>query len=76
MKFVVDKNIPMVEKAFEKIGEIKAIETGTFTPESVRDADVLIIRSETRITQSLLNRSQVKFIGTVTAGTDHINTVM
>ncbi len=73
MKFVVDKNIPLVEKAFGSLGEVRLVETGEFTPEVVRDADVLVVRSETKVNQTLLEGSRVKFVGTATIGTDHID---
>lgn len=73
MKFVVDKNIPLVEKAFGSLGDVILIETGEFTPEAVHDADVLVVRSETKVNQLLLGGSRVKFVGTATIGTDHID---
>ncbi|MDI6804495.1 MAG: 4-phosphoerythronate dehydrogenase [Bacteroidota bacterium] len=73
MKFVVDKNIPLVEKGFNSIGDVTTIETGEFTPDVVRDADVLVVRSETKVNKSLLDGSRVKFVGTATIGTDHID---
>jgi erythronate-4-phosphate dehydrogenase len=73
MKFVVDKNIPLIEKAFGSLGEVNMINTGEFTNESVREADVLIVRSETKVNKSLLEGSRVKFVGTATIGMDHID---
>lgn len=40
---------------------------------AVRDADVLLVRSVTRVDAKLLRGSAVRFVGTATAGTDHIN---
>ncbi len=73
MKFVVDKNIPFVEKAFKSLGEVSLVQTGDFTNKSVRDADVLVVRSETKVNKSLLDGSSVKFVGTATIGTDHLD---
>lgn len=73
MKFVVDKNIPLVEKAFGSLGDVIAVETSELTSETVCDADVLIVRSETQVNQSLLESSRVKFVGTATIGIDHID---
>ena len=74
MKLVVDKNIPMAAKAFGPLGDLRLVETGTFSPEVVREADVLIVRSETKVDRRLLDGSRVQFVGTVTIGTDHIDT--
>ncbi len=38
-----------------------------------RDADILIVRSETKVNRDLLEGSRVKFVGTVTIGTDHVD---
>lgn len=44
-----------------------------FTPELVRDADALIIRTRTRCNKELLAGSKVRFIATATIGFDHID---
>lgn len=62
-----------MEKAFGSLGDVIAVETGEFTSEAVHDADVLIVRSETKVNQSLLESRRVKFVGTATIGTDHID---
>jgi len=41
--------------------------------ESVKDADVLIVRSRTKVNQDLLEGSQVKFVGSTVAGLDHVD---
>jgi len=74
MRFVVDKNIPLVEEAFGTLGHVEAIETGKFSREAVREADVIVVRSETRVGRSLIEGSPVKFVGTATIGVDHIDT--
>ena len=43
-------------------------------PETVRDADALIIRTRTRCDRLLLDGSKVRFIATATIGYDHIDT--
>ena len=45
-----------------------------FTPELVRDADALIVRTRTHCNRNLLEGSRVKFIATATIGFDHIDT--
>lgn len=40
---------------------------------SVRDADVLLVRSVTRVDPNLLAGSRVQFVGSATIGTDHID---
>jgi len=42
--------------------------------EDVNDADVLIIRTATKVDRSLLENSNVRFVGTTSIGTDHLDT--
>lgn len=70
---VVNKHTPYVVQAFEKIGKVTALDTREITKDTVRDADILIVRSETKVNRDLLEGSRVKFVGTVTIGTDHVD---
>jgi len=73
MKIVVDKNNPCVAEAFQQFGEVHALPTSAITKESVHDAEILIIRSETKVTKDLLDGSAVRFVGSATIGTDHVD---
>ncbi len=73
MRVVVDKNNPLVGEAFRQFGEVRALRTKEITKETLRDADMIIIRSETKVTKDLLDGSKVKFVGTATIGTDHVD---
>ena len=42
--------------------------------QDVKDADILIVRSITHVDEKLLADSNVKFVGSVTAGADHFDT--
>jgi erythronate-4-phosphate dehydrogenase len=70
---VVNKHTPYVVQAFEPMGRVTALDTREITKETVKDADILIVRSETKVGRDLLEGSRVKFVGTVTIGTDHID---
>lgn len=74
MKIVADENIPSVHEFFEKFGEIKTFPGRELTAEQVKNADILLIRSVTKVNQSLLEGSSVKFVGTCTIGVDHLDT--
>ena len=75
MKIIVDNKIPYIQKAIERIADEVVYTPGKdFTPELVRDADALIIRTRTHCNRELLEGSQVKFIATATIGFDHIDT--
>lgn len=73
MKIVADANIPYVAECFSSIGEVEVVIGREITPTVVADADVLIVRSVTRVDAALLANSKVRFVGTATIGFDHID---
>jgi erythronate-4-phosphate dehydrogenase len=73
MNIVVDKNIPFVLKAFAPFGEVTALPTKAITRDAVRAADALILRSETRVTGPFVDGSRLRFIGSASIGTDHVD---
>jgi len=70
---VVNKHTPYAVKAFERIGRVTALDTREITKDTIKDADILIVRSETKVDHTLLDGNRVKFVGTVTIGTDHVD---
>ena len=75
MRVIVDNKIPFIKEAIEKIADSVIYTPGRdFTPELVKDADALIIRTRTRCNKELLEGSKVRFIATATIGFDHIDT--
>ena len=75
MKVIVDDKIPFIREAIGQIAEeVRYLPGKDFTPEAVRDADALVIRTRTRCDRQLLEGSRVRFIATATIGFDHIDT--
>ena len=62
-----------VKECFSSIGEVTLTGGRDVTPELVKDADILLVRSITKVNESLLAGSSVKFVATATIGTDHID---
>ena len=73
MKIIVDCHIPHIQGLIEPYAQVQYLEPGDITRDAVRDADALVIRTRTRCDASLLDGSQVRFIGSATIGTDHID---
>lgn len=71
MKIALDPNIPFILEPLRQ--QLNAEITHDLTPEGVRDADALIVRTRTRCDADLLEGSRCRFIGTATIGTDHID---
>lgn len=72
MKIVADENIPFAGEAFGGLGELHLVPAARMGGE-VREAEVLIVRSVTRVDEALLAGARVRFVGTVTAGIDHVD---
>ncbi|MGA0587641.1 4-phosphoerythronate dehydrogenase PdxB [Dyella sp. KRB-257] len=73
MKILVDENMPLARELFADFGEVVTRPGRGLSPGDVRDADVLLVRSVTRVDPSLLAGSRVRFVGTATIGTDHVD---
>lgn len=73
MLIVADENIPLLDAFFAGFGEIRRYPGRAIDRDCVRDADVLLVRSVTRVDRALLEGSQVRFVGTCTIGTDHLD---
>lgn len=74
MKLVADENIPLCEAFFGGFGEIVRLPGRQMTAAQLADADALLVRSVTRVDAGLLAGSCVRFVGTCTIGTDHLDT--
>lgn len=74
MRIVADENIPLLKPIFGDLGEIIAVPGRTMTREHLMGADLLLVRSVTPVNEGLLSGSSVKFVGTCTIGTDHLDT--
>ncbi len=73
LTIAIDADIPYIRGRIEPFARVKYLTQDEFTPENVKDADALIIRTRTRCNHSLLDASRVKFIATATIGTDQIS---
>jgi len=73
MNIVADENIPAVADAFGPLGTVTLVNGRNLTAAQVRDADILLVRSVTRIDAGLLDGSRVRFVGSATIGFDHVD---
>ncbi|WP_220721125.1 4-phosphoerythronate dehydrogenase [Agarivorans litoreus] len=73
MKIVVDENIPFAQQILSQHGEVVAVDGRTMQPQQLVDADALLVRSVTKVNQQLLSQAnKLKFVGTATIGTEHV----
>ncbi|WP_193165285.1 4-phosphoerythronate dehydrogenase, partial [Microbulbifer hainanensis] len=74
MTIVADENIPALEDYFGDLGTLIRVPGRDLRREQVAEADVLLVRSVTRVDESLLAGTPVRFVGSCTIGTDHLDT--
>nr|WP_256436267.1 4-phosphoerythronate dehydrogenase PdxB [Citrobacter sp. ku-bf4] len=73
VKILVDENMPYARELFSRLGEVKAVPGRPIPVAELDDAEALMVRSVTKVNASLLEGKAVKFVGTATAGTDHVD---
>lgn len=73
VKILVDENMPYAVQLFSRLGEVQAVPGRPIPKDALDSADALMVRSVTKVNESLLSDTPVKFVGTATAGTDHVD---
>lgn len=73
MQLLVDENLPEAERFFAEFGTLTRVAGRAVTPAQAQAGDVLLLRSQTRIDAALLGDAQPRFVGTGTAGVDHVD---
>ena len=73
MNIVVDENIAYAKKAFSEFGDVQLVDGRKINNQQLKNVDVFIVRSITNVNSNLLDGTKVKFVGTATIGSDHID---
>ena len=73
MKIIIDKDINFFSSLFKQIGNVKYINGRQINNSLIKKHDILIIRSITKINKTLLHNTNIKFIGSLTSGIDHVD---
>ena len=73
LNIVADENMPLVEETFGRHGNITRLPGRSMKREDLLHADILLVRSVTKVNADLLDGTPVKFVGTATIGTDHLD---
>ena len=77
MRVVIDSHIPYIVEAIRKAWpqvDIFPMEPEQIDAAAARDAEVLVVRTRTKINEALLLGSSVRLVCTATIGFDHIDT--
>ncbi|WNC73498.1 4-phosphoerythronate dehydrogenase [Thalassotalea psychrophila] len=74
MKIFYDENIPYAKEFFSDFGELVPFAGRELSAEQIKEADVLLVRSITKVNEQLLHlNTSLKFVGTATIGFDHVD---
>src|SRR5579871_4481235 len=73
MKIVADQDIPYLTQFFQA-DELTLLPGRAIGEAALQNADVLLVRSITQVNETLLKNTQVKWVGSLTAGLDHLDT--
>lgn len=73
MRVIADHNIPGLEALLGGSVELRRVEGRGLRRAALDGADALFVRSVTRVGADLLAGTSVRFVGTATIGTDHLD---
>lgn len=73
MRISADENIPLLGSFFSEFGPVTTFSGRSLTREDLMETDILLVRSVTPVNADLLEGTPVRFVGTATIGTDHID---
>lgn len=74
MKAVADENMTDIEATFGRHLDVSHRPGRSLTRADLADAEVLLVRSVTHVDAGLLDGTPVRFVGSATIGTDHLDT--
>jgi len=73
LNIIAGESIPYVKEAFDTLGHLTFLPGRILTASEIKNAQVLLVRSITRINEALLRGTAVNFVGSASAGVDHID---
>ena len=73
IRIVADADIPNLPRLLGDAGHLTSVPGRDIDAATVKNADVLLVRSVTKVNSGLLGDSRVRFVGSATAGVDHVD---
>ncbi len=74
LNIIAGENIPYVKEAFEGLGNLSIVPGRKMASADLQHTHILLIRSITQVNEALLQGTPVEFVGTASAGTNHMDT--
>lgn len=73
INIIADENLAYPIELFSQFGNVHLVNGRKITNSILNNVEALMIRSITQVNESLLDGTKVRFVGTATIGTDHID---
>ncbi len=73
LNIVAGENIPYLQEAFHDLGNLTILPGRSITAADLTNTNILVIRSITQVNEALLKNTPVEFVGSASAGTDHMD---
>lgn len=73
VKIVADRGVPFAQHFLGGLGEFVLVDGRGMDARMLRDADILVTRTVTRVDERLLRGSRVRFVASPTSGVDHVD---
>ncbi len=73
LSIVADQQINRVAETFSCFGDVQLVDGRSITRNMLAKTDVLLVRSVTKVNESLLKDTPVRFVGSATSGIDHVD---
>lgn len=73
LKIIADENLALTEYFFADTAALDYRAGRQISKQDVQQADALLVRSVTKVNEALLSGSHVRFVGSATIGTDHVD---
>ena len=78
IKIAADSQIPNLESRLSELFDaeysLHYFESDQLKPDDLKDIDALLVRSTVQVDEVLCRGSQIKYVGSATAGTNHLDT--
>ncbi len=73
MRIVIDSTVSLATGLLGPLGALTILPPSEITRARLAEADALVVRSTVRVGRELLEGTRVRFVGTATSGTDHVD---
>jgi erythronate-4-phosphate dehydrogenase len=74
IRIVADVHIPRIASFLGDTADLRLVPGRDIRRDDLLDADVLVVRSVTRVDRALLHGTNIRLVATATAGIDHVDT--